>query len=545
MKKLFKLYKIFIVIIVAIFIFNCALEPTSDNGNITILTPNYAPISKSIGGVDIDEQLQEMQDRIRYEIGIEHEGKRIASVQLKNNDETTINVPAGIRLTIGVGIYLADFADKNTELWNSYLVSDVKTNVILMANETKYLDFTLDFSKPTKVESYHPPLLGAPGMNNAPGIGNITGGVIFPLLEEPVFSYVNLRTKTPKLVKYNIAGNFNNIPVTVDWFAPTGYGKLFEVKSPDFNKYWFIDNSNIFSNDCSTDNNFTSFLSYKDDKFKDFLRKVFSIKSVEYDGDYYYFLNYGNGMLTTKYDGDIFSWNQVSNIDFGNFSYIYPRLPFLLDVEQDTLPDNQNAFFVTKIGTFYVDNIALGLFADGNRKAGLERCRRIIRIPHPFDDRKSILITSVRVFDGTIFLGTRDGLYKIKKNSEWNNFKNKTITQFTVLSPDQIKKIADFNHEPIISMNLVGPVGNKILVVATPRRVQFRNKSGETDTITVWNGIPFIPLKSFTDAPSVDFIDHRLHDVSPIRFALWDKTNLRFWIGTKHGLCSIVLSDLF
>ncbi|MCK4795940.1 MAG: hypothetical protein KAT05_01090, partial [Spirochaetes bacterium] len=244
MKKLFKLYKIFIVIIVAIFIFNCALEPTSDNGNITILTPNYAPISKSIGGVDIDEQLQEMQDRIRYEIGIEHEGKRIASVQLKNNDETTINVPAGIRLTIGVGIYLADFADKNTELWNSYLVSDVKTNVILMANETKYLDFTLDFSKPTKVESYHPPLLGAPGMNNAPGIGNITGGVIFPLLEEPVFSYVNLRTKTPKLVKYNIAGNFNNIPVTVDWFAPTGYGKLFEVKSPDFNKYWFIDNSN-------------------------------------------------------------------------------------------------------------------------------------------------------------------------------------------------------------------------------------------------------------------------------------------------------------
>lgn len=572
MKILNIITKMFILLSLFIVIVGCSLGQETETGNVTIITPAYAPITKSLAGIsDHGTLLNDNQDLIRYEIGVENEGRRIASIQLKNNVETTITVPAGIKLDFGVGIYLAESKNTNNELWNTYVLSDVKRNIVLMPNETLYLDFTLDYSKPTIVQAYFP-ITGVPQLTEAPGIAEMTGGVVFPAdilpATFPVFSYTNLNTNVSKLVYYNgTTETFVNLNLLVDSGVPgppTGAGKIFKVVSNDGEMFWIIDDNDIFSNpgDNGIFNNNTFLgvpLEYKYPEDRDPLSSVYEIRSIKHSTTtpardrYWYFLNYGQGMLSVKYDSrptkppNLPEWKKITNIDFTNFDYIYPNEPFIMDVEQDTSPDTNNAFFATKIGAFYIGEDAFDAFADGDKDKGVALLKKIFRITDPVDNRRSVLITGIRIYGNNIYLASRAGLFRIKRNtSAWQKFRDEPITgSFMAFPEEEIELVQTFYHEPIISVELAG-TNNDILVVVTPRRVWFKNESnGKTDTITVWDGISFIPMKSFSNSDPVNYADYRVHDTAPIRYVLWDETNSKFWIGTTFGLSSVNLSKLF
>lgn len=123
----------------------------------------------------------------------------------------------------------------------------------------------------------------------------------------------------------------------------------------------------------------------------------------------------------------------------------------------------------------------------------------------------------------------------------WVSFVNSSEE---VTFPDEnIEKIDAFIYdtEPIISMD----EENDILVITTPQRIWFMNLSNnKTDTLTVWDGIPFFPIRSFKNPPEVNTTIYDTHDIAPIKFVLWDDTNSKYWIGTDFGLGSVDLSSL-
>lgn len=509
-------------------------------GTLIVNTPSLS-LTKLVSGLPVEELITDGD--IRYEIAVESENKRINSVILKNNESTSLKVPAGVKLTVAVGIYVVE-KESEKELINAYLVSDVKNNVVVMPDQTIYLDFTIDLDKPTSI-TYHYPHENYP----APGISDITGitfytqttssGYQYPLL----LTQKNLITADFKLLGF-YSSNFHNLSIPSE-------GKLFKINiipglGPYNYEFWYITNNDIFYNsgndliDVSPFSITSKNLSFKNESYRGLLTSIERIETVKYPNVYYYSLIYKNGVLVTKYDSIKREWSEISKIDFSHVVF-YPELPFILDVTKGEVTDT---FFASQIGLFYVDSITFDYFAAEEYTKGVNRLKKIIKITDPYDKRKSVLVTSVEVVGNKIFLGTRLGLYKINLNSsKWISFESKEIGKdFIYLDESIIEQVKVLGNTPINMLTSY----EDILIIATPNALIFFNTQTEkTKVFTVWDGLPFIPERKLIVKPSYNNKDYYIHGISPIKNVLYDENLNTFWIATMHGLASIERSKIF
>jgi len=530
-----------ILIASVLLLLNCQnyIEDTS-HGNILINTPKTIPLTRAINGWSSSEIRDALNsDNIRYEVVIECRGKKIASAILKNSESYSITVPAGIKLTAFVGLYFTE-PDSNSEAINAYFASDTKDGVIVMPNQTVYLDFTIDLDKPTPVTyyAYHEELAG-----NAPGISDITGIATYPNSSTLILTYKSLISGAFHLVSYD--SSFNNINS-----QNNPEGRLFKIEDPEsYNGYglWYLDKENNrirFENGDNpssigsiifSDRNLPS----RDINYLNLINKIDRVVSVVYGGDYYFFLLYDKGMLSILNESA--EWGQLAKIDFATLSSIYPDLPFILDIEKD--PDG-DTFFASKIGLFLIDKVALSLFANEEYHKALNRLKKIIRITDPFDNRKSILVTSVKVSGNEIFLGTRYGLYKIDKNSSsWTSFAARDpAAGYVYLDQSAIKKVKEVGNAKVT--DLYTNDEGIILIVSTTDSLIFVNRlNGKIRKFTVWDGLPFIPARKLAHTPSYSKTDYFIHGISPIRQVVYSSN--KYWIATMHGLASIDENKIF
>jgi hypothetical protein len=545
------------VVFFAIFILalcGCTNEAAQQSGNVTVMTPDFIlPPMKNIVDTSGTIDLTTLdQARFRYDLIVESNSKRIYFGQLKKNETATISVPSGASLSFKVGVYYARNSESMSETYNAYLATGEVNNVILMPGESKYLTIKLDLKNPEKVTSYN---------NSNFGIATISGGVM-GTDTNPYFSVFNLSSGTNE--KYM---RWYPQPTFTDVSGSTGIvlsGKGIAVKVPNSPTsspgWWYIQSSGV--SQSTTGYSGFSALPPSFAGYTNLLPRVFSVKTV-YANDtsaagrrYYYFLNYGTGYIIMDYFVLTTNWS-IANVDFSDYNNLYEYDPFLFDVEQDALINatqfrklssnytgyQQWLFFATKIGLFYVNELALKDFASGDRSAGINKFKKIIRIQNPYNQSEDVLITKVRVFGNTVYLGSKQGVYTIDKGgSEWNKFVYDSVDDFTYYDLQSVKKLDEFTYEePIVSMD----IANNILCIATPKRVWFKNLSnGKTDMVSVWDGLSFVPITKYANARSLNQVEFNVHDAAPINFTVWDPTNLKFWIGTDYGLCSVDLNRL-
>ena len=103
--------------------------------------------------------------------------------------------------------------------------------------------------------------------------------------------------------------------------------------------------------------------------------------------------------------------------------------------------------------------------------------------------------------------------------------------------------MAEFGYDEYIStMDVV----NNVLIVSTPKRIWFKNlTNNQTSQVTVWNGLPFIPLKGFSNSEKLNTLEYGTQFLAPVKDIVYDSTNLRYWILTSFGLASIDANKLF
>lgn len=534
------------IIVTFVLFFSCQnFIEEQGNGTLLVKTPNSIS-TKAIDGIyppDLTSYIN--AGNIRYEIVIESNGKKITGAILKNSDSTSISVPAGVRLNIYVGIYFVE-PNSNNELINTYFVTDKKDNVIVMPNQTIYLDFTLNLNNPNPVVCYAN-LTETEFSGSA--IYEITGITDYPTAQpdQIILTYKNL-----------VNGNFN-ISGFLDGFSGINSsnnpeGKVFKVADPESsNGYglWYLDtkekrirfesgdNSSSIGSIYFTDRN----LPQKNPNYLTLLNKIDRVFSVMYGETYYFFLLYKEGMLSIKNESN--EWGSLSKIDFSNISTSYSELPFILDIEQVTDGDT---LFASKIGLFYVDQTALKYFSDELYKEAMNRLKRLIRIPDPFDKRKSLLITAVKTVKDDIYLGTRYGIYKIDKtSSKWNSFASKDPAGgYSYLDESAIEKIKEFGNVNVTDIYDTYTTSSEenIIVITTTKSILFQNMhTGIIKEFTVWDGLPFIPARKLMYNPGYSNTDYYEHGISPIRNVIY--YNNRYWIATMHGLASIAEGDIF
>jgi hypothetical protein len=370
-------------------------------------------------------------------------------------------------------------------------------------------------------------------------------------------------------VQYNSAGTPVFPNVGISGLSLAGKGIISRVmRDPGgANPYWYVQNSGVLR---SVDGVTFTALSGTPPSFAGmgtYLSRVFSVKSI-YANDtsipqqrYFFFLNYGLGYLVFDYISSTGLWSSVNNLDFSEYDSLYKYEPFLLDVEQDALinasqfrkistnytGNKQWLFFATKIGLFYVNELALLDFANGDKEAGINKFKKIINIPNPYNPKESVLITKVKVIGNTVYLGSKQGVYTVDKTgTEWNKFVYDSVDDFTYYDLQSIKKVEEFIYEePVVSMDLTSTTAGQVLCIATPKRVWFKNISnGKTDMVTVWDGLPFVPIFKYASAKLLNEVDFKTHDAASVNFTLWDAVNSKFWIGTDYGLCSVDISRL-
>ncbi|MBN2544219.1 MAG: hypothetical protein JXB50_00380 [Spirochaetes bacterium] len=559
-----KISNISILFILIIFLsINCMIaeDEKEEYGNAFIITPKSVPLNKLIAGMTTEEALK-LNGSVRYEVIVENNGNRINSVILKSDDSAEISIPAGINLDIGLGIFLAANGT-NDELINAYLVTDLKKNIVAIPNQTIYIDFILDFNRPTIVDYYYRNFPNVP-YPNAPGMADITGAVIYnhAPVNDPIFTAKRLTDGYFNILTFNTFNPFNTS------IGSEAYGSVFKVDDPDgYNgqAYWYIDKLNSdFLYDYGNINviaglDSINFIDNRSLPYKNssqiFLKDVHMLESIKYVSTsefYYYFFIYKYGMLTLRsIDTGLAAptWTSVTNVDFRKFESIHPDLPFLLDIERDPEYDGRDTFFASKIGLFYVNYQTLDAFAEDRYDDAMNGLKRLIRIPDPYDTRKSVVITSVKVMDNYIYLGSRYGLYRINKLSKaWVSFSSKLWNgPFVTLDINTIERVKSFRNNPIIALETGGVDGNILAVTAT-KSVFFKNVvTGRERELTVWDGLPFIPTRKLVYRPDFNTIDFYNHGPSPVRFILWDgnAARNRFWIATKHGLASIDSAELF
>ncbi|OHD16862.1 MAG: hypothetical protein A2086_12355 [Spirochaetes bacterium GWD1_27_9] len=515
------------LIFVSLALFSCSIPQDGAKGNVVVETPALtSSIMRSITGVD---NVTLDKNNFRFNIVVENNGKRLEFLQLKQNEEKLISVPSGIGLNFYVGIYYAN-KDSFDDVYNVYLSTTNQKNIVVQSGETKEVVLDLNLKQKTKASSYYNTLFGK---------GNVSGGYI--ATDSFCFTYSPYENTNSKFIDYSTDFLELNAGFTV-----TGKGIVAKVKDPDGLNYWHIQPDGI-RRSSSGNSNF-SVLNLSDLKnYSEKLGKINNIGSFFVDifgGRYYYFLNYGDGYLALNYNSlaNPNTWSGIGEISLDIFSSIYPNEPFLLDVKQDEL-NPLWIFFATKIGLYYVSDSTLSKFATSDKEKAINEFKKLIRLKNPDNPKESILIRAIKIVDNKIYLGSRDGVFSIDRNtSEWNKFITDPTSDISIFPYDKIKKEGDLDNEPVLNVGYDDTSKGKVLIMYSSKKVIFKNlTNGKTDILSVWDGLPFISEK-YKD--NVNLIDYSLYDLAPINFVLWDSKNSRYWIGTKFGLASVNINDL-
>lgn len=520
--------KFFIFFIFVLLLTGCS--NSLNNGSVLIETPATLGIdvSKNIAGdvVDISDP-----NRYRFEVSVESNGKVVNFIQLKRNEEKTLSVPTGIPLTFRVGVYYAEDSDTMYEAYNTYITSETKNDIVVSGGETKELTFDLYVNKDGLVDVYFSDAFGenkVAKINSGAVVGNEVFFSTSPLNTTGISSF--------NIVEVN-GGIINGKTVQNDIKDCI----FFDVKNdPLENKIWFL-GKGIWSGKDFT-NNFTNIQGFETD-----LSDVKNATGFKIDDKYYYLMDNGK----TKFYATGFNldedgkWTSIGSVDLSSIPTVYPNEPFLLAAEKDG--DSANVMFATRMGLFYVDTDFLKSVAEegGSQDKVMSGLKKIIKIENPENTKETVLVRRVQSTSDTIYLGTRVGLFKIDKTSgEWSSFLNAGNGSYTVLDNKAISKVSDIN-ETVVSMDEVSKNGGaRYLVVSTPKRVWFKELStGKTAELTVWDGLPFIPLKGFANSDSVSSSDFGTHYIAPVKFVIADSS--KFWIGTSFGLASVDIDKLF
>jgi len=528
--------KLFVFSILLLFLFSCA--SSFDNGSVVIETPKFidSSLSKSIvkSGLGISSE-----DNYRFEIAIESNNKTINFITLKRNEAKSISVPANVPLSFKVGVYYAIDSDSMYEKYNMYIGTATQSDIIVANGETKEIVFDVKLNN-LPVNVYLDPSFGVNDVASITSGIQGSDGVYFSLTP-----LVDNGIAENKIVKYSSQG-FQN--VLIDGINGS---KFFTLKTVPGNKnVWFTTKNGLFLSDNSFSNIEAKF-SWTD--FSDVTDiKGFSVKAKNSDEKdrFYYLLSRGNSAFYSINYGlkaNNYSWSSLAEVDLSALPSTYQFEPLLLDIEQEEFPLDNKVFFATRIGLFYLDEnffseIISGTEPDSNKI--LSSIKKIIKIENPNDSKDTILIRKIKSIGSSIYLATRNGLFKIDKNSnDWKDFINSTSGSFVELKQSAISKVQEFNYdEPISTMDVL----NNVLVISTPKRVWFKDLSTDkVGQVTVWDGLPFIPLKGYSNSDKINLIDYGTHFASPVKSVIYDSINNKFWFITSFGLASVDRSRIF
>lgn len=548
--------KILLYLLVLILILSGCSINQEGTSYITVKTPQLLTVSnKSINynGEILDPLLN--PSFFRYVLIVEtQDGRRIKVEYLKNNEDKVIDLPSGVPLNLFLGVYIAIDENSFTEKFNVFVLSDKKENVMLMANETKLIEFNLDLTKAPKVVSYY---------GNTFNIKSNFYSVLSATIDKtgnPTFTILplifNKLADMTLIVKYS-SGTFQNLDLSS--FSTLKYVKILDLQGNDPSSdsaadidYWLISNDKIYRiADIDIDPINTSIANsnyqISSSLFMDnsFLLKTKRVISLKFGTRFYYFFDYGVGFLGFNYglkQGPP-NWSTLKNIAV-NFTLNKVRqYPLLIDIKKDIGTDNM--IILTKMGAFYSKEDGLKYFSEGDYIKGINSFKKIINIS---DDKtgNSILITSIISTETKNYIGTRKGVYYIDKNNNyWKDFITSNNTNNIIgLNSKAFTKIDDLDNEIIDKMFLINVNSNDILVVTTPKRILFKNlTNGAKDYLTLNDGLLFVPIGRLLDIVETNNVDFISHKIAPVVDIVNYQNNTLF-IATRFGLSSIDIKKL-
>lgn len=532
------MYKLLIVFLFAVFIFSCS--PSFDNGSVVIQTPSYidGALSKNISGNIIDIS---NEDNFRYEIAVESNNKTINFVTLKGNEAKSFSVPPNVPLSFKVGIYYAINSDSTYERYNAYIGTDRKENVVVAAGETRELVFDVKLNKNLLVDNYIDSTFGVNGVASILSGFQGNDGVYFsakPLVDSGDSEY--------KVLKYS-SGAFKDFSID-----GVNASKFFTFKdAPDDKKVWFATKKGLYLSDSTFSKleakfSWTDFSSVSD-------IKGFGVKSKdssEKDRYYYLFDRGGSSFYSINYGlkASDYLWSSLGDVDLSSLPLGDPSEPLLLDIEQEAFPNDNKIFFATKIGLFYIDENFFADILGGDTPEPskiMSSIKKVIKVENPNNKDETILIRKIKSNGSDIYLGSKEGLYRIDRNSsEWKEFADSSSKSFVELKQGAITKVSGFDYDESISSMQI--TTDNVLVVSTPKRIWFKNlSSGKTSEISVWDGLPFIPLKGYSNGDKFDVKNYGTHYMAPVKSVFFDSINSKYWIVTSYGIASVDRDKLF
>ncbi len=533
--------KFLILFTLVLFLFGCANN--FNESSLVVKAPNFidTQIAKNIvgGGVDISNESQ-----YRYVIAIENGNRTIDFITLQSNEAKSVVVPSNTLLTIKVGIYYAVDGSSTYEKYNSYIGTATKDNIMVATGETKEITFDIKLND-LPVNVYYDSLFGKNKVSIVNSAFQGSDGIYFSLTPL-VNSGDSSSDSMSRVVKFS---NQNFSLVNLNPYV--NGAKFLAVKNaPNDKNIWFLSKTGLYFTDSSLSTfenkfNWTDFS--KVSTIMDFKVKPQTDNEID---RYHYLLEKGiSSFYPISYglESNGHSWSTLGDVDVSDLPSPITNEPLVVDISRNDAPDTDKVLLSTNLGLYYVtesffSDVLNGTDVDPNKV--ISNIKKNIKIDNPENSAETIFIRKAKFVGKTIYLGTKSGLYSINKDSsEWKEFANASFQDITYLKQSAITKVAEFGYDEYIStMDVV----NNVLIVSTPKRIWFKNlTNNQTSQVTVWNGLPFIPLKGFSNSEKLNTLEYGTQFLAPVKDIVYDSTNLRYWILTSFGLASIDANKLF
>ena len=406
-----------------------------------------------------------------------------------------------------------------------------------MSGESKTIDLTLNLKERNLVTFYK-----EYSFNKVTGSAVGENGVYFSMLK-----HFSGNREIGEIINYT-NGSIKSVRKTDDIIFHSNY-------TPLSGKNVFIANNKGIYLESNPDIEPTNLIRYDEAITSEKYTGIIDLKSfkIDMDGDlpdsYYYLFTNKTGYISLNHlvrdQEATSSWSYLGDIDFSFLPSGNVFDPFIYDIAQDN-KDFKWIHFVTKFGLFYIRDTLVNDIINGDVGDAISQMKKSIVVRNENGANEVITITKVADTENIIYLGTKLGVYQINKlSSEWNNFINIKSDDFIIFDNSAIKKVNEFRKEESITTlkTITNQAGEIILIVATPNRVVFTNSNGKSKEITVFDGLPFIPLKTYSSMPELNYSEYKKQFTTNIKDVVY-KDGVYFFI-TDYGLASIEESTLF
>ncbi len=529
----------FIYIAIAVLFFIGCSTINNNEGSLVIQSPSgLSHITRSIVDSSSDFVALDNDKLFKINLFVLIDGTLIGNFSMDPDTEKVMSVPSGISIDVYAALYYAEGENTNAEEYNVYLSYAKKTGVILMSGESKTIDLTLNLKESNPVTFYK-----EYSFNKVTGSAVGEKGVYFSMMK-----HFSGNKETGEIIKYT-NGSIKSVRKTDDILFHSDY-------TPLSGKNVFIANSKgIYLESNPELEPVEPPVGYDKDINSEKYTGIIDLKSfkITMDGDipdaYYYLFTNKTGYISLNHlvrDKDtIPSWSYLGDIDFSFLPSGNAFDPFIYDIAQDS-KDFKWVHFVTKFGLFYIRDTLVNDIINGDVGDALAQMKKCIVVRNENGANEVITITKVADTENIIYLGTKLGVYKINKlSSEWNNFITIKSNDFIIFDNSAIQKVNEFRKEESITTlkTVTNQSGEIILIVATPNRVVFTNSTGKSKEITVFDGLPFIPLKTYSSMPELNYSEYKKQFTTNIKDVVYNN-GVYFFI-TDYGLASIEESLLF